>query len=85
MTAYSTASQNFKVSFNEELVSGGNKRICLQSLSIQNITDMLSSNHHFSLYTKLKSSTNDWFPLDRNGIVKSKHVLAPCTKVCKNL
>ena len=30
----------------------GNKRILFQVFSIQKITDMLSSNHNLSLYTK---------------------------------
>ena len=32
---------------------GGNKRILSPVFSIQKITDMLSSNHHLSVYTKL--------------------------------
>ena len=31
----------------------GNKIILFQVFSIQNITEVLSSNHHLSLYTKL--------------------------------
>ena len=31
----------------------GNERIVFQIFSIQKITDMLSSNHHLSLYRKL--------------------------------
>ena len=31
----------------------GNKRIIFQVFSIQKITDMFSSNHNLSLYTKL--------------------------------
>ena len=40
----------------------GNKRIIFQIFSIQKITDMLSSNHHLFLYTKLMTVLNkeDW-------------------------
>ena len=40
----------------------GNKRIPFQIFSIKKITDMLSSNHHLSLYTKLMTVLNkeDW-------------------------
>ena len=48
--------------FNEELMWGGNKIILFQVFSIQKITDMLSLNHHLSLYTKLITVLNkeDW-------------------------
>ena len=36
----------------------GNKRILFQRFSIQKITDMLSSNHNWSLYTKLMTVLN---------------------------
>ena len=38
------------------------KRILSQVFSIQKITDMLSSNYHLSLYTKLMTVRNkeDW-------------------------
>ena len=36
----------------------GNKIILLKVFSIQKITDMLSSNHHLSLYTKLMTVPN---------------------------
>ena len=40
----------------------GNKRIIFQVFSIQKITEMLSSNHDLSLYTKLMTVLNkeDW-------------------------
>ena len=40
----------------------GNKRILFQIFHIQKITDMLSSNHHLSLYTELMTVLNkeDW-------------------------
>ena len=40
----------------------GNKRSLFQIFSVQKITDMLSSNHHLSLYAKLITVLNkqDW-------------------------
>ena len=40
----------------------GNKKILFQVFYIQKITDMISSNHHLSLYTKLMTVLNkeDW-------------------------
>ena len=48
--------------FNEALMWRGNKRIIFQVFSIQKITDMLSSNHNLSLYTKVLTVLNkeDW-------------------------
>ena len=48
----------FKFNLNEELTWRGNKRILFQVFSIQKITDMLSSNHNLSLYTKLVTVLN---------------------------
>ena len=39
--------------FNEKLVWRGTKKIPFHVFSMQKIADMLSSNHHLSLYTKL--------------------------------
>ena len=43
-------------------MSTGNKIILFESISIQKITDMLSSNHNLSLYAKLMTVLNkdDW-------------------------
>ena len=40
-------------------VRRGNKRILFKVFSIQKITDMISSNHHLSLYTKLTTVLNE--------------------------
>ena len=49
----------------------GNKRILFQIFFAQEITDMLSSNHHLSSYTKLMTVLNkeDWQSMSHH----SKH------------
>ena len=51
-----------KIRHNEELIWRGNIRILSRVFSTQKIDDMLSSNHHLSLYTKLITVLNkeDW-------------------------
>ena len=63
---------------NEELVFSGNKRIPFSVLSIQQVTDMLSSNHHLSSYTKLMTVLNkeDW-----QSMIDKKYEL-PLTTPC---
>ena len=53
----------------------GNKRILFQVFSIQKITEMLLSNHHLSLCTKLMAELNkeNWLLLN--------HHLSLCTKL----
>ena len=49
--ASSIAPPTFQVCFIEGLVWRGNKRILFLVLSIQNVTDKVSSKYHLSLYT----------------------------------